>query len=90
MTINESTVSSTDVNGKDGNGVALSSFQSQSWITSNLKWDFNTIWTMSSSGSANRGLPIFRTSQKPVSYTITASSGNNGSIYPSGATTIIQ
>jgi hypothetical protein len=77
MTINGSTVSSTDANGRDGSGTTLSSFQSQSWIATNLGWDFNTIWTMSSSGSENKGLPVFK------KYTITASAGNNGSISPS-------
>ncbi|GHT39460.1 hypothetical protein AGMMS49965_05520 [Bacteroidia bacterium] len=76
MTINGTTVSSTDVYGKDGYGTALSSFQSQAWIVDNLTWDFSTVWKMSSSGSANQGLPIFKNSQEQTqTYTITVTAG---------------
>ncbi|GAP71720.1 hypothetical protein SAMD00024442_17_17 [Candidatus Symbiothrix dinenymphae] len=76
MTINGTTVSSTDVYGKDGYGTALSSFQSQAWIVDNLLWDFNTVWKMSSSGSANQGLPIFKNKREQIQiYTITTQSG---------------
>ncbi|MDR0833390.1 MAG: leucine-rich repeat protein [Candidatus Symbiothrix sp.] len=89
--LNGATVSSTDVTGKDGKDMELSSFQSQPWIESNLGWDFSTIWAMSNSGSANQGLPVFKYQQQNIqTYTITASSGSNGAISPSGNVTVNQ
>ena len=90
MTINGSTVSSSDVTSRYGTGTSLSNFKSQSWIQSNLGWDFTAIWQMSSSGSINLGFPIFTAVANPVYYTITASSGSGGSITPSGALLVSQ
>jgi len=38
----------------------ISSFQSQSWIEENLKWDFSEIWKMSDINSVFKGFPIFK------------------------------
>jgi hypothetical protein len=64
MTINNSTVNSTDAGSKDGADASMSNFQSQSWIQSFLGWDFGTIWKMSEIESVNRGLPIFKLQQQ--------------------------
>jgi len=41
----------------------ISSFQSQSWIEENLKWDFDEIWKMSNINSIFKGLPIFKSQE---------------------------
>ncbi|GHV67908.1 hypothetical protein FACS1894199_14280 [Bacteroidia bacterium] len=84
MTINGSTVSGTSTSNANGSGVALSSFQSQSWIETNLGWDFNTIWKISIRSSVNHGLPIFKAQSQPQSNTITASNGDGGNISEGG------
>ncbi|GHT19214.1 hypothetical protein AGMMS4957_02980 [Bacteroidia bacterium] len=96
MTINGSVVSSTDVYEKHGGGETISSFQSQSWIETNLAWDFNVVWKMTSSGSVNYGLPIFKNQQEQIqTYTITTQSGTGISAttgagtYNSGATATV-
>jgi len=90
MTINGSTVNSSDATDNNGADASLSNFQSQSWIQSTLGWDFNTIWQMSSSSSVNQGLPIFKALTNPVYYTITASSGSDGNISPPGSILVSQ
>jgi hypothetical protein len=60
MKINGSTKSSQDPMSANGKNASLSDFQSQSWITQNLAWDFNEIWTMSNINSIYQGLPVLR------------------------------
>jgi hypothetical protein len=84
MTINGLTVSNSDSNGLNGYDDLLSSFQSQSWIETNLGWDFNNIWTMSSIGSEHKGLAIL---QSPI-YIITVSAGAGGSLSPATNQTV--
>jgi hypothetical protein len=90
MTVNGSTISSSNTTDINGSGTSLANFKSQSWIQNTLKWDFGSVWQMSSSGSANQGFPVFRSGAKPVSYTITAKAGNNGSISSAGDTKVSQ
>jgi ribosomal 50S subunit-recycling heat shock protein len=80
--VNGETIYNISTLNKHGKDTSFSSFQSQSWIEPNLGWDFNTVWTMSSSSSVNQGLPIFKTQLQ--TYTITASAESNGTISPSG------
>ena len=47
--MNGATRNSSDATSKDGADSNISSFQSQSWITSNLQWDFTNVWYMPSS-----------------------------------------
>jgi hypothetical protein len=91
MTINGTTVSSTDVNSKNGADALMSNFQSQSWIQSNLGWDFENIWTMSNvNDPVFQGLPIFKYQPKPT-FTISASvTTGGGTISPSGSVTVTQ
>jgi hypothetical protein len=63
MSINGSTVSSINANSANGANATMANFQSQSWIQTNLGWDFSTVWKMSSSGS---GLPILRSQSSPT------------------------
>jgi len=63
--INGSTVSSSDNRSKEGADTPLSSFQSESWIKTNLGWDFDNVWEMSDMNSIYQGLPILRPQQSP-------------------------
>ena len=90
MEVNGSTINSSNESDPNGAGTSLENFQSQSWIQNQLGWDFDAVWQMSQGSSVNQGFPVFRNTDKPVNYTITAKAGNNGSISPSGDTTILQ
>jgi len=54
--VNGSTRNSADATSKDGADSNISSFQSQSWITNNLQWDFSKVWYMPSSP----GFPLLK------------------------------
>ena len=84
LSVNGSTVSSSDATSKDGADAALSNLQSQSWIQSTLSWDFNTVWQMSAAVSAFQGFPALQNTTHDINLTITALSSKNGSISPSG------
>jgi hypothetical protein len=61
ITLNGSTVSSSDANSRDGKDATLVNFQTQSWLQSNLGWDFQTVWEMSNvNDPAHKGLPILK------------------------------
>jgi uncharacterized repeat protein (TIGR02543 family) len=67
----------------------MANFQSQSWIQSNLGWDFTNVWQMSATGSETQGLPILKWQQQQVqNYSITASAGTGGTISPSGSVSV--
>ena len=86
MIVNGTAITSSNVYGKDGGDTPMTSFQSQDWITENLSWDFTDVWQMSSTGSTNKGLPVFKNST--LTFTITPSAGSGGTISPSGAVTV--
>ena len=90
MNVNGSTVNSSDATSRDGAGVLLTNFKSQSWLQNNLGWDFNVVWKMSSSGSVNQGFPVFREIINPTYYTLSVISGSGGSITPSGSVLVEQ
>jgi uncharacterized repeat protein (TIGR02543 family) len=94
--VNGATIYNISTLNKHGKDTSLSSFQSQSWIETNLDWDFDTVWKMSSSNSTNKGLPIFKNQQEQIpTYTITTSTGTGISAttgagtYNSGATATV-
>ena len=67
MQINGEAKNSEDANSSEGKDATLSNFQSQSWIETNLGWDFDNVWEMSDISSANQGLPVFKKSSAPTS-----------------------
>ncbi|MDR0833046.1 MAG: T9SS type A sorting domain-containing protein [Candidatus Symbiothrix sp.] len=91
MTLNGEPVSSTDANGEDGADATLDDFKSPFWFANKLPaWDFSTVWEMSDANSDTKGLPVFNNSSKTVSYTITATAGEHGSISPAGSVAVNQ
>jgi hypothetical protein len=83
--LNGDPIGSSDADSKDGKDATLSSFQNQSWIQTNLGWDFQTIWEMS---SENGGLPVLKKQGQSQHYTITASAGGGGNILPNGEVSV--
>ena len=72
--VNDATVTSADATSQDGADGDINSFQSQSWITNNLQWDFADTWYMPSSPGYPllKKLPNIRISQTPITYGETA------------------
>jgi uncharacterized protein YjdB len=62
VTLNENTVNSTNQNSKDGKGENITSLKNQSWLTTNLGWNFTDIWEIPES-SVNNGFPVFKNIQ---------------------------
>lgn len=58
--VNGATVSSADATSKNGADATVASLQQQSWITTNLQWDFTDIWYMPSSP----GYPLLKQAPK--------------------------
>ncbi len=82
--VNGSTVSSTDATSKSGADGDVASFQSQSWLVSNLGWDFTNTWYIPT--PVNYPLlkksPNIRISQHIITYgeTATILSDNTSSV----------
>ena len=80
--VNGIRVNSQNEFGIDGRDVNLANLQNQSWLQSNLGWDFDNIWAMSDVSSVHQGLPILRSQLQISQHTISVSSGMNGTISP--------
>jgi hypothetical protein len=50
MTLNGGITTDNTANDKNGKGMDKASFQSRSWITQNLGWDFDKVWKANSGG----------------------------------------
>ncbi|WP_163320436.1 T9SS type A sorting domain-containing protein [Dysgonomonas sp. 520] len=59
--VNGNAISSSNSSSKDGQDLdlSISVFQNQSWVETNLGWDFSNVWKMSETTSSKDGLPIF-------------------------------
>ncbi|GHT49118.1 hypothetical protein AGMMS49982_01840 [Bacteroidia bacterium] len=85
-------IAKNNVNGENGTDAALSSFKSQSWVTANLGWDFNTIWRMGNNGfpvlkvfGARNDLDIAITeppAPPPTTYTVTFDTNGGSDVTP--------
>ncbi len=80
MIINDKYRSNDDSSSLDGKDASLDFFQSQTWITDNLYWDFDHVWEMSDIFSIHQGLPILQTPKPPIVYKIKTSTGAFGDI----------
>jgi hypothetical protein len=90
MSINGGTVSSDNVADAKGQDALFTSFQSQSWIASHLKWDFSEEWVMSDINSVNQGLPILQELDDATSIPyIAGKSTHTISVYPNPATDFV-
>jgi len=72
--VNGATVNSADATSINGANADINSFQSQSWITNNLQWDFANTWYMPSTPGYPllRKLPNIRVSNTSIIYGATA------------------
>ncbi|WP_193391222.1 DUF5977 domain-containing protein, partial [Candidatus Symbiothrix dinenymphae] len=80
--VNGSQVTSSDNTSKDGATTTLSNFQTQSWISTNLGWDFTNVWVMPTTG-----LPILRKPCYNVAKSGTFTKNNCGTGYAGSSVT---
>ncbi|MCL2649496.1 MAG: T9SS type A sorting domain-containing protein [Candidatus Azobacteroides sp.] len=82
--VNGAIVNSADVTDRNGANGDVNSFQSQSWITNNLQWDFANVWYMPSTPGYPllKKLPNIRVSNTSITYGSTATiiSDNTNSV----------
>jgi hypothetical protein len=63
MKLNGREISSTNAGSKDGTDGESANFKNESWLTSVLAWDFETVWTVS--GPPGSGWPLLKGPDEP-------------------------
>ncbi|MDR1679167.1 MAG: T9SS type A sorting domain-containing protein [Prevotellaceae bacterium] len=85
LTVNGKTVSNTSTTDKNGKDCTEENLQDQTWLTTNLQWDFDQIWDIPIDG----GYPVLRSSGSSTSID-DVQSASTITIYPNPTSGIVN